>query len=124
MTYFNVYLLFSDSLLSTAQLKHRRKLASLFLRERIWQCHFRQSQPASKAKASSGMRAFIAAKKAQLREGLRGRSSIPEIEVQESGDAGRKFSPERTFDGGFFTIRSPFPQRRLSPSRMTRSAGA
>ena len=79
-----------------------------------------KSQATSKATASSGLKALIAAKRKKVPK-----DDVPEIVVQESDKASEDpCSPEKTFDGGFFKIKSPFPQlTQVSPSRITRSAG-
>ena len=79
-----------------------------------------KSQVTSKATASSGLKALIAAKRKKVPK-----DDVPEIVVQESDKASEDpCSPEKTFDGGFFKIKSPFPQlTQVSPSRITRSAG-
>ena len=79
-----------------------------------------KSQVTSKATASSGLKALIAAKRKKV-----SKNDTPEIVVQESeGTSEGPCSPEKTFDGGFFKIRSPHPQlTQDSPSRITRSAG-
>ena len=79
-----------------------------------------KSQVTTKATASSGLKALIAAKRKKVPK-----DDVPEIVVQESDKASEDpCSPEKTFDGGFFKIKSPFPQlTQVSPSRITRSAG-
>ena len=79
---------------------------------------------ASKATASSGLKALIAAKRKKVPKDDE-RRSIQEIVTHESEEtAEAPCSPERTFNGGFFNIKTPLSNlRQASPSRLTRSAG-
>merc|ERR1711934_923745 len=84
-----------------------------------------QRHTASKATASSGLKALIAAKRKKVPKDDE-RLNIPEIvtrhESEETSEA--PCSPERTFNGGFFKIKTPLPNlKQASPSRLTRSAG-
>ena len=79
-----------------------------------------KSQVTSKATASLGLKALIAAKRKKVTK-----DDTPEIVGQESEETSEgPCSPEKTFDGGFFKIESPHAQlTQDSPSRITRSAG-
>ena len=81
-----------------------------------------KSQATLKAKASSGLKALIASKRKKVPNP---KDEIPETVVEGGGKTSEDpCSPEKTFDGGFFKIKSPFPQlTQVSPSRITRSAG-
>ena len=84
-----------------------------------------QRHTASKATASSGLKALIAAKRKKVQKDDE-RLNIPEIVTRhESEDTSEApCSPERTFNGGFFKIKTPLPNlKQASPSRLTRSAG-
>ena len=75
---------------------------------------------ASKATASSGLKALIAAKRKKVPKDDE-RKNISEIVIHESE---APCSPERTFNGGFFNIKTPLSNlKQASPSRLTRSAG-
>lgn len=79
-----------------------------------------KSQVTSKATASSGLKALIAAKRKKVSKDETTENVLQEREETSEGP----FSPEKTFNGGFFKISSPhhhFTQD--SPSRITRSAG-
>jgi len=77
-----------------------------------------KSQVTSKATASSGLKALIAAKRKKV-----SKDDTSDIVVQESEETSEgPCSPEKTFDGGFFKISSP-QLTQDSPSRLTRSAG-
>jgi len=83
-----------------------------------------QRHTASKATASSGLKALIAAKRKKVPTNHE-RLNIPEIVMNESEETSEApCSPERTFNGGFFKIKTPLPNlKQASPSRLTRSAG-
>ena len=81
-----------------------------------------------KAAPTAGLKALIAAKRKCLAESVGVTVTVNEKEnlpQQERGET----SPEKTFDGGFFTIKSPFCEdtsgRRVQhpDTRVTRSAG-
>ena len=86
-----------------------------------------QSQASYKATASSGLKALIAAKRKKVSKSV-DESKFPDTVTKRDRECGETSenpsSPEKTFDGGFFKIKSPFPQvPQVSPSRITRSAG-
>ena len=77
-----------------------------------------------KAEASAGLKALIPAKRKCLVVEVKDKENLP----QPSEDQ-LHTSPEKTFDGGFFTIKSPFCEEMTSrrvkqpDTRITRSAG-
>ena len=86
-----------------------------------------RKRSSAKAVASSGLKALIAAKRKCLVGSVTvtpaDKENISQTEMTET-------SPEKTFDGGFFTIKSPFSaeisESRLKTAnhiRVTRSAG-
>jgi len=86
-----------------------------------------QSQASYKATASSGLKALIAAKRKKVSKSV-DESKFPDTVTKRDRECGETSenpsSPEKTFDGGFFKIKSPFPQlSQVSSSRITRSAG-
>ena len=90
-----------------------------------------RKRSAGKAEASAGLKALIAAKRkcqvveAKERTGVRDKENLP-----QSPSHNHTTSPEKTFDGGFFTIKSPFCEEMSSrrvkepDTRITRSAGS
>jgi len=88
---------------------------------------------AGKAEASAGLKALIAAKRkcrvevveAKEETGARDKENLSQPTSEQL-----QTSPEKTFDGGFFTIKSPFCEEMSSrrvkepDTRITRSAGS
>ena len=91
-----------------------------------------RKRTAGKAEASAGLKALIAAKRKCLEEEVKEGPAVKDKEnvSQQPSDDQLHTSPEKTFDGGFFTIKSPFCEemtyrRAKEPdTRITRSAGS
>ena len=86
-----------------------------------------RKRSSAKAVASSGLKALIASKRKCLVGSV---TAIPAEKENISQPEMTETSPEKTFDGGFFTIKSPFSaetsESRLKTAnniRVTRSAG-
>jgi len=81
--------------------------------------------------ASPGVRQFIAQqrekKKRDVNMNMNDKLSVDEtVSLEEESAVGSSrscFSPERTFDGGFFSVKSPAALKVLQSPRNTRSAG-
>ena len=90
-----------------------------------------RKRTAGKAEASAGLKALIAAKRKCLEEEVKEGPAVKDKEnvSQQPSDDQLHTSPEKTFDGGFFTIKSPFCEEMTSrrerqpDTRITRSAG-
>ena len=90
-----------------------------------------RKRSAGKAEASAGLKALIAAKrKCQVVEAKKGTGVSDKENLSQPTSDQLHTSPEKTFDGGFFTIKSPFCEemtyrRTKEPdTRITRSAGS
>ena len=81
--------------------------------------------------ASPGVREFIAQqrekKKRDVNMNMNDKLSVDEtVSLEEESAVGNSrscFSPERIFDGGFFSVKSPAAVKILQSPRNTRSAG-
>ena len=83
-----------------------------------------RKRSAGKAEASAGLKALIAAKRKCRAVEVKDKENL-----SQPSDVQLHTSPEKTFDGGFFTIKSPFCEEMTSrrvkepDTRITRSAG-
>ena len=80
--------------------------------------------------ASPGVRHFIAQqrekKKRDVNMNMNEKLSVETVSLEEESAVGSSrscFSPERMFDGGFFSVNSPAALKVLQSPRNTRSAG-
>ena len=80
--------------------------------------------------ANSGVRHFIAQqrqiKKRDVNMNMSEKLSVETVSLEEESAVGSSrscFSPERMFDGGFFSVKSPAALKVLQSPRNTRSAG-
>ena len=80
--------------------------------------------------ASPGVRHFIAQqrekKKRDVNMNMNEKLSVETVSLDEESAVGSSrgcFSPERMFDGGFFSVKSPAAVKILQSPRNTRSAG-
>ena len=80
--------------------------------------------------ASPGVKHFIAQqrekKKRDVNMNMNEKLSVETVSLEEESAVGSSrscFSPERMFDGGFFSVNSPAALKVLQSPRNTRSAG-
>ena len=90
-----------------------------------------KKRSSGKAEASAGLKALIAAKrKCRVVKAKEGTEARDKENISQPTSDQLHTSPEKTFDGGFFTIKSPFCEemtyrRAKEPdTRITRSAGS